>query len=147
MRSWLLVPLAASLILTVSTAPLSAQDRPYTEGTVWAITMVRATDGMQDDYLQNLATTWKRINDEAKKQNLIVSYHVIRTNASGPNDWDLLLMTEYRNWAALDGLSAKTDAITRGIIGGVDQNRALATKRLEIRRLLGTKNGQELILK
>jgi hypothetical protein len=147
MLSRLLYPLVGSLALTLVTSPLTAQDRPYTEGSVWAISMIRATDGMQNDYLQSLATTWKRNQEEAKKQGLILSYHVLRTNASGPNDWDLLLMVEYKNWAALDGVTAKFDIINRATLGGADQERQLMTKRLEVRRIVGTKNAQELILK
>ena len=99
----------------------------------------------KDDYLRSLATTWKRISDEAKKQGLIVSYKVLSANASDPDDWDLLLIVELKNWAAVDGIADKFEPISQKVVGGDDAHRQLATKRLEIRRILGSKNAQELL--
>jgi hypothetical protein len=138
---------AGLAIIALAPAALRAQGRPYTDGSVWDITMVRTTDGMTDDYLRSLGTTWRRTLDEAKKQGLVLSYKIIATGTSGPNDWDLLLMVEYKNWAAFDGLADKMEPIERKIIGTEDQTRELMTKRLEVRRILGDKTGQEVLLK
>jgi hypothetical protein len=124
-----------------------AQTRPYTEGSVWFLTMIRTTAGFEDDYLRSLASTWKRVSDEGKKEGVIVSYKILSGNAVGPDDWDLLLMVELKNWAAFDGIRDKFEAIQKRIIGGDEAQRQLATKRLEIRRILGSKNAQELFLK
>jgi hypothetical protein len=109
--------------------------------------MVRTTAGFADDYLKSLATTWKKVNDEGKKEGVILSYKILSGSAVGPDDWDLLLMVELKNWAALDGINDKFEAIQKKLIGGEDAQRQLATKRLEIRRILGSKTTQELILK
>lgn len=146
LRRSLLVSLALS-VLVLLPANLLAQGRPYTEGSVWAVTMIRTTAGMGDDYLRGLATTWKRTMDEAKKQGFVVSYKIISTGSSGADDWDLLLLEEYKNWAALDGIADKFEPIDRKIVGDETASRNLATKRLEVRRILGSKLGQELILK
>ena len=138
---------AALAAIVLAPAYLGGQGRPYTEGSVWELTMVRTTYGMSDDYLRSLGTTWKHTLDEAKKQGLILSYKVLSTNASGPDDWDLLLMVEYKNWAVFDGLRDKMDPIERKVVGTEDQMRQLMTKRLDVRRILGGKTGQELILK
>jgi hypothetical protein len=76
-----------------------------------------------------------------------VSYKILSGNAVGPDDWDLLLMVELKNWAAIDGITDKFEAIQKRVVGGEDAQRQLATKRLEIRRILGSKNAQELFLK
>ncbi len=137
-----------ALLAAMSVPPLlAAQNRPYTEGSVWALTMVRTTAGMSDDYLRGLGTTWKPIIEEAQKQGLVTSYKVLSGNASGVDDWDLLLMVEYKNWAAFDGLADKFEPIQEKIVGGDDEARKLAVQRLEIRRILGEKTTQELILK
>jgi hypothetical protein len=109
--------------------------------------MVRTAPGFQDDYLRSLATTWKRVGDEAKKQGVVVSYKILSANASGPDDWDLLLMVELKNWAAIDGIADKFEPIQQKVVGGDAAQRQLATKRLEIRRILGSKNAQEIFLK
>jgi hypothetical protein len=143
-RFWLGVLLLAQILVFRSA---EAQGLPYTEGSIWSITMIRTTAGFGDDYLRSLATTWKRVTDDAKKQGLVLSYKILSANPAGPDDWDLLLMVEFKNWAALDGIDEKFEVIQQKALGGQDAQRQLATKRLEVRRILGSKNAQELFLK
>src|SRR5215468_5610285 len=143
------------LILTVSVAVstaftgfcLAQSDAPYTEGPVWTITMVKAKAGMSDEYLKGLSKTFKGALDEAKKQDIIMDYKILVGDAATPQDFDILLMVESKNMAALDGLREKTDPIARKIQGTPDQQRATQTKRLEIREIVGTKNMREVNLK
>src|SRR4029079_16784883 len=109
------------LILTACTMLFTAwgglcpaqSDAPYTEGSVWDITMVKTKPGMDDQYLKGLAKTFKGTLDEAKKQNLILSYKILLGSASGPSDFNILLMVESKNMAALDGAREKFDPIAR----------------------------------
>src|SRR5215469_7117474 len=87
-------------------------DAPYTEGTVWNITMVKTKPGLGDQYLKGLAKTLKGTLDEAKKQNLIVSYKVLLGDAATPQDFNILIMVESKNMAALDNAREKFDPIT-----------------------------------
>ncbi len=141
--------LAIALVTAVATGRAHAQavDVPYNEGTVWQMTYVRTTFGLEDDYLKSLSTTWKKVMDEAKKQDLIVSYHIVMADAANENDWNLILMVEYKNMAALDGSDAKFRAIEAKIIGGEDAMRKMSVKRLDIRKIIGGKLGREIILK
>src|SRR6266851_7217758 len=92
----------AALSLGIA-SPCSAQsDAPYTEGPVWNITMVKAKYGMGDEYLKGLAKTFKGALDEAKKQGLVMDYKVLLGDAATPHDFDILLMVESKNMAALD---------------------------------------------
>jgi hypothetical protein len=122
-------------------------DAPYTEGPVWTVTMVKAKAGLADEYLKGLAKTFTSAMDEAKKQNLIMDYKILLGPAATPQDFDILLMVELKNMAALDGLREKTDPISRKIQGTPDQQLATQTKRLEIREIIGTKNMREITLK
>ena len=143
------------LILIVSIAVSTAftglcraqSDAPYTEGSVWTITMVKAKAGMTDEYLKGLAKTFTAAMDEAKKQNVIMDYKILLGPAATPQDFDILLMVESKNMAALDGLREKTDPIARKVEGTPDQQRATQTKRLEIREIMGSKNMREISLK
>jgi hypothetical protein len=149
MRPGLWLPLAVIALVTFSPAAEAqqAEGLPYTNGSVWTISMIRTTPGFRDDYLRSLATTWKRVTEEGKKQGLILSYKILSATPAGPDDWDLLLMVEVKNYAALDGIDEKFDAIQRRIIGNEDAQRQLATKRIEVRRILGGKNAREIFLK
>jgi hypothetical protein len=48
--------------------------------------------------------------------------------------------------AALDGLREKMDPIARQTIGSDEQRRTLAIKRNDLREVIGTRLGRELIL-
>src|SRR5467141_2859119 len=122
-------------------------DAPYTEGSVWNVTMVKTKYGMGDDYLKGLAKTFKGTLDEAKKQNLIMDYKILLGNAATPQDFDILLMVESKNMAALDNGREKFDPIARKIVGPTDQQQAMAVKRLDIREIIGTKIMREITLK
>ena len=132
---------------TAMPAVLSAQAFPYTEGSVWAMSMNRVKSGHGDDYYNDLRASLKRQLDEAKHQGLILSYKLIQTDATNPDDWNILLMVEYKNMAVLDGLRAKLDPIASRTIGTREERRDRAVKRNEIREVIGTKLGREIILR
>ena len=56
-------------------------------------------------------------------------------------------MIYLKNWAALDGSSAKNDAIFKQIEGSVAASNQGATDRNKIRRIIGSWTGQQLLLK
>jgi len=126
---------------------LGQSDAPYTDGPVWTITMVKTKPGMADDYLKNLAQIYKATNDEAKKQGIIMDYKILLGADSTPQDFDILLMQEFKNMAAFDGLREKTDPIARKLIGSEDVQRQGAVKRMEIREIMGNKLMREITLK
>jgi hypothetical protein len=129
-------------------APTAIQSSaPYTEGGVWQITMVKTKPGMSDDYLRALAKIFKSTNEEAKRQGIITDYKILAGDAATQQDFDILLMTQYPNMAALDGLRDKTDPIGAKLVGTEDQQRQLAVKRLEIRDIMGGKTMREITLK
>ncbi|MDP2209181.1 MAG: hypothetical protein Q8K98_10495 [Bacteroidota bacterium] len=136
------------LLLSVSVQVKSiAQQAPFTEGTVWEITYVRVKPGMGDDYLRSLSKTWKASNEEAKKQGLILSYKILSGDAANRDDWNLMLMTEHKNMASLDGFDEKFREISTKIIGTEDQQKNVMIKRIDMREILGGKQVREIILK
>ena len=109
--------------------------------------MVKTKPGMGDDYLKALAKIFKTTNDEAKKQGIITDYKILIGDAATQQDYDMLLMIEYPNMAAVDGLRDKTDPLAAKLIGNDDQQRQMAVKRLEIREIMGDKTMREITLK
>ena len=144
-----LVTLAACAALAVIGAGLvrAQSDAPYTEGPVWTITMVKTKAGMTDDYLKALAKIYKSTNDEMKKQGLIMDYKILIGNDATPQDFDILLMVEFKNMAAFDGLREKADPIVDKILGSEDARRQGAIKQMEIREIMGNKLMREVTLK
>ncbi len=137
----------AALSLGIANLCSAQSDAPFTEGPVWNITMVKVKPGMGDEYLKGLAKTLKGTLDEAKKQNLVLDYKILLGNAGTPQDFDILIMVESKNMAALDNGREKFDPIARKVVGTTDQQQAMAVKRLDIREIMGTKLMREITLK
>lgn len=134
-------------LLSVAMGGATAQDKPYTEGTVWSISLIRVKPGMFDVYMREVLPMRKKIDEEARKQGLLVSSRVLSGTSNGKDDWDVMFMDEYKNWAAFDGMSAKYDAIMSKVIGSEDKQVQVMTKRTEVREIIGDKIMQELIIK
>ncbi len=130
-----------------NTAANKGSNAPYTEGPVWVLTMVKTKTGLGDDYLKSISATVKPVYDEEKKQKIILDYKILNGDASGSQDFNILIMVQYPNMAALDGLREKMDPIIEKVMGSEDQRRATAVKRLDIREIVGTKTMREITLK
>ena len=139
---------AAALIVSLSLpAQSAAQGLPYTEGSVWSVGFVKTVPGMTNDYYRNLADNWLKMNEAAKKEGLVLSYKVLYGPAANTEDWDVMLMIEYKNMAAMDGMAEKMEALSGKLLGSQDQRKVGAMKRNEIRTMIGGKLVREIILK
>jgi hypothetical protein len=72
---------------------------------------------------------------------------VISVEPRGENDPDIYLVVYYKNWAALDNATAKSDEITKQVEGSNAVANQGAVDRGKIRRILGSWTGQQLDLK
>jgi len=108
---------------------------------------IRTVDGHFDDYMHWLATTYKKQQDAAKAAGLITNWRVLVVEARSPQDPDIILVTEYKNWAALDHLGSKLDEVSTKIEGSVDAANKSEVDRAKIRTVLGARTSQEAILK
>jgi hypothetical protein len=139
--------LAALLGLSSLSTLAYADGRDYSDGPVINVASIRTVDGHFDDYMHWLATSYKKQQEAAKKAGLITSYRVLVIEARGPNDPDILLVTEYKNWAALDNLGGKFDKVSAEVEGSVEAAAKSEADRAKIRTVLGSRTEQEAILK
>ena len=137
----------AFLSLALAVPAAFANGTHYNDGPVVNVSFIRTVDGHFDDYMQWLATTWKQQQEAAKKAGLILSYRVMIGEPHGPNDPDIILMVEYKNWAALDGLGAKLDSVSAQVEGSVEKANQSEVGRAKIRTVLGSETTQEALLK
>ena len=121
-----------------------AQERTYKNGSVWTVGFVQVKNGMSRDYLNSLKTTWKVVQDEGIKQGLILSYKIFEGPASNPDDWQIMLMVEYKNMAALEGNEDKWDAIQTKVVGSEEDQKKLRDMRVNMRTMYGTKVMREI---
>ena len=145
-RSIVIGALATSLVGAAALTVYAQVKRPYRNGSVWTVAMIRMKPGMETAYLNYIATDWKRSQEAAKKEGLLVSYRVLQTEAHNPNDWNLLLMTEYKDLATMEANEGKADDLAQKVVGD-DQKQMQGYKdRLEIREVLGDRLAREIVL-
>lgn len=137
--------LLAVVFLSVLSISGFAQDKGYKDGTVWAITFIKATTGMGDDYLKDLKNNWKAVQDEAVKQGLLVSYKILQGTSANPGDWDIMLMEEYKNMAALENADEKWMNISKSKIGNDEAMKKIMDSRVNMRTIYGSKLMREVI--
>jgi hypothetical protein len=95
-----------------------------------------------------LASDYKPLMEEYKKQGLILDYKIFSTNdAHTPSDPDLLLTVVYKNMAALDGLSERLEPVASKLMGRRQKRSEAAISREAMREPLGDRYMRELILK
>jgi len=139
--------IAALGVACLATSVSWAADRPYTMGPVWTVTLVRVKYGMDQQYLTDLAGNWKKVMDEAKKQNLVVSYKILDGGSANKDDWNLIILVELKSWATLDTPPETFDAIAEKMVGTEKQQLETLIKRSDVREVVGTKNLQEIVFK
>jgi len=101
-----------------------------------------------DAYLSSLRQNTKPLLDEQKRQGMIMDYKVmLKETQSRPDDWDIAVAVQYKNHAAMDGLTAKGEAIRDKVLGGKQRDQQVAQQRTEIREIVSSELLQEVTLK
>ncbi len=141
----LLVCVAALFAIGVSA---QAADRVYDDtGSVWTVGYIETKPGHFDDYIENLHSIWKRYLDEQKKDGSVLSYKMIAVGFPRDGEPDLMLMVEYKNYAAFDRGNAYFDELAKKLQGGTKQATQSNIDREELRTLRGGWVGRELKFK
>ena len=133
--------------ITISGA--QADDRVYSDGgSVWSISFIETKPGHFDDYIENLNQIWRRYLDEQKKDGDVLSYKMIPVAFPRDGEPNLMLMVEFKNWAAFDrGNNEYFDKLAERLQGSVDKATQSNIDREEIRSLRGGFAGQEISFK
>ncbi len=134
------------LLLATSLVVLAQVNRPYRNGSVWNVAFIRMKPGMETAYLNYIATDWKRSQEASKKEGLILSYKVLTTEAHGGGDFNIMLMTEYKDLATMEANENKADNLAQQIVGNDQKQMQGYKERLEIREVLQDRLAREIIL-
>lgn len=136
------------MIFLLFLAPSLFAQEHYTEGPVWRISLIRVKPTHMDDYLTSMRQQLKPFYEEEKRQGTILDYKIfLKETKDSPEDWDICLAFEYKNHAAMDGLSAKAEAVRDKVLGGKQAAQQSAEKRQEIREIVSSTLLQEIFLK
>ncbi len=144
-RSVLVVSLAVALLL-VGISVWAQVSRPYHNGSVWTVAFIRVKPGMDSAYMKYLATDWKKEQEALKAEGLVLSYKVIQTEGHTAGDWNLLLLTEFKNLASMEANEDKAEAVAQRVVGTDDKQMQGYRDRSEIREVIGERLAREIIL-
>ena len=136
----------AALVLIVGISVFAQVNRPYHNGSVWNIAFIRIKPGMDTAYMNYLAGNWKTEQEAQKKDGNILSYKVMSVEGHTPGDWNLMLMTEYKNLATMEANEDKAEAVAQRVIGNDEKQMQGYKDRSEIREVLGGRLAREIIL-
>jgi len=134
-----------TIITVVIAFTIQAGDKPYTLGTVWEVSYIKVNDGKLEDYLKNLNSGYYPIYEEYKKKGWITSYKAISFNRNNPDDWNLMLLTEYPNWATFDRKEKEWEAVVDEVFKNKKAEESSNEDRKNIRVLWGSKVGVEMV--
>jgi hypothetical protein len=141
--------LGIALLLTMVAIGITVYaqvNRPFHNGSVWTVSFIHMKPGMETTYLNYIASDWKREQEALKSEGIALSYKVLTTEGHNPGDFNIMLMTEYKDLATLEANDKKADALAQRVVG-TDEKQAQGYKeRADIREVLGTRLAREIVL-
>ena len=142
----ILVGLLVVVMLSLSVVVFAQVSRPFRNGSVWNIGFIQMKPGMDTAYLTYVAGDWKREQEALKKDGQIISYKVLTTESHGSDDWNIMLMTEYKDMATMEANEAKADNLAQKVSGNDEKQMQGYRDRLQIREVLQNRMAREIIL-
>jgi hypothetical protein len=74
----------------------------YDEGPVWQIMTFRTAPGKTELHLRNIATAWEHQLKLAVEKEVLVDYKILTKWSSSPDDWNIMVIEIFPNWASYD---------------------------------------------
>ncbi|MEJ7710938.1 MAG: hypothetical protein WKF84_14005 [Pyrinomonadaceae bacterium] len=68
------------------------------------------------------------------------------TEAHGSNDWNIMLLTEYKDMATMEANEAKADQLLQTVVGTDEKQMQGYRDRLQIREVLENRMAREIVL-
>jgi len=136
---------APALLLPTTTA--SAQSYPTDPGDFWDVTGIEMLDGGDLQYLQWIATEWKKEQEFAKSKGWIKSYHVLSNLYPRSGEADLYLVIIYGDFPNAKTMLEQRKAYTEWQAKSLEQLNKENGNRAAFRKVMGSEFLQEQILK
>jgi len=138
--------IVCAVLLIVAVSGFAQVNRPYRNGSVWTIAFIRIKPGMDTAYLNYLAGMWKTEQEAQKKEGLTLSYKVLAVEGHTPGEFNLMLMTEYKDLASMEAGEDKADALAQKVVGNDEKQMQGYKDRGEIREVMGNRLAREIVL-
>lgn len=141
--------ISAGLIAAAVMLPMAAnaQESSYKPGTVWTASRIKVLPGQFENFMDSLATRWKKVQELGKKEGIIVAYHVLSTNNARQGEANLILIVETKDYQTIAQQTAFGDKV-EALLGEDDRKaQASSLARGSMRENIGSTQYQELVLK
>jgi hypothetical protein len=138
---------SAAMIFATLATPAIAQEVSYKPGSVWEASRIDVLPGQFQNYMDYLATTWKKNQELAKAEGIVLEYHVLAVNNARQGEPDLVLIIEYKDYQTTAQQEAFSKKVNAAMAMDNRQQAAANGERGKMRELMGSIEYQELILK
>jgi len=121
--------------------------RPFHDGPVWDIAFIKVKPGVGLKYMYWLASEFKAEQEALKTAGLILDYKVIATEAHGTTDWDMMLMTEFKDLATMEATEDKREDVANKATKSDDKKMIAGyEERASWREVVGGRLAREIVL-
>ena len=141
-----IVALAAFVILP-ATAIAQDAERVWENGSVWTVSQIETKPGHFNDYIKDLSNVWRKYLDAQKRDGFVLSYKMLNVNFARDGEPDLILLVEYKNWAAFDQGVEYFEKLAQELQGSIKSAQVANINREELRSLRGGLVAQEVKFK
>lgn len=137
----------SSFCCLLGTAALAQAPENSGPGPVWRVTLYKVKPGKMSESMREIREHFKPVHDELKKQGAIVDYKVY-TNITRESleDWDIAVAVGFKNFAALDEMGRKANAVAVQHFGSAEKAQAAAERRRELRETISSRLMREATL-
>jgi hypothetical protein len=121
-------------------------DRNWRDGNVVHMTFIRTRTGQDLGYLEAIADVWKKQQEALKGEGIIAGYRILQGNAASEDDFNIILVTEYKDFRAMEENADKQTVILQKIAGD-HQSSAQVFQDEKVREFFGTRVLRNIILR
>lgn len=116
---------------------------------VWSVTTVKVDANMDDAYLEGIKNTWAAANEVSMELGQIEEYKILRSDLPQSGDFNLLLMTKFKDTDALAPSQERFEAfVEKWGQAKLDETTEFAQKNYPaMRKLTGQYYLREITLK
>lgn len=145
MKKFLMAVALTAGIAVSSAAP--AQDSAYTQGNYWQVQGIFVQDGQFENYMDYIASTYRRSQDFARARGWITGYRILGNVNRRENEPDLYLITEFRQPATQAESAERERLLNAHMEQTTHQADEGSGRRVTMRRLGSNLLLQELTLR
>lgn len=130
----------------------NTDDPKLQPSSVWVIEYIRTTDGSTGEYLDYLAKYYVTNLEAAKTEGRVKDYKIITSMPGNDDDWDVMIMIEHKDFAALEKAQAnfakwmEEREKTESKEDKEAREKAVGS-RFELRTIIGGKLAREVTIK